>query len=382
MDKISPIFTLLIISTIISIHSAQNIHSTSKINYIKKLNETHFSCDNDNKVLSLNKFNDDFCDCDDGADENRTNACINGKFYCSNRFYESQVISTSKVNDGFCDCCDGSDEFSLGCPKTCLDLSTIEYDNLMDRFLTLKMIVTNFCEETYKTFFDYNKHLILKIISTYQHLKDLLAKKFLLKSYLNKMELAMAEENENLVDEKGVALKELRGKIDQISEKISVFDKFLIDHESFINSYEVFSIFKDVNEDCLKVKYKDFDCEICSTSLQCNGYKRGNKYRQRFLGYGININITKLYNLIFFFRNFVKFEDNILYFENGGNCFFYNKRFSAKVYIECGSSERIDFKEKINGCHYEFVYTTKIGCNSLKTKELQKRINLLLKEIN
>jgi hypothetical protein len=63
---------------------------------INQINRTHFICDT-NKTLHMNNFNDDFCDCDDGTDENRTNACINGKFYCKNRFYESKVISSSKV---------------------------------------------------------------------------------------------------------------------------------------------------------------------------------------------------------------------------------------------------------------------------------------------
>jgi len=34
------------------------------------LNYTHFSCDNGQNVLDLPKFNDDFCDCKDGSDEN------------------------------------------------------------------------------------------------------------------------------------------------------------------------------------------------------------------------------------------------------------------------------------------------------------------------
>ncbi len=34
------------------------------------INKTHFSCDDGNNILHLNKFNDDFCDCKDGSDEN------------------------------------------------------------------------------------------------------------------------------------------------------------------------------------------------------------------------------------------------------------------------------------------------------------------------
>lgn len=34
------------------------------------LNSTHFSCDNGERILDIEKFNDDFCDCKDGSDEN------------------------------------------------------------------------------------------------------------------------------------------------------------------------------------------------------------------------------------------------------------------------------------------------------------------------
>ena len=70
------------------------IYSVSS--HLNQINGTHFICDG-NKTLLMNNFNDDYCDCDDGTDENRTNACINGKFYCKNRFYESKIISSSKV---------------------------------------------------------------------------------------------------------------------------------------------------------------------------------------------------------------------------------------------------------------------------------------------
>ena len=45
----------------------------SEFNYYKSanfLNATHFSCDNGTNIFPAKKFNDDFCDCMDGADEN------------------------------------------------------------------------------------------------------------------------------------------------------------------------------------------------------------------------------------------------------------------------------------------------------------------------
>jgi hypothetical protein len=45
--------------------------SSSHIIYINQLNKTHFTCGQDkNVILHIAKFNDDFCDCDDGSDEN------------------------------------------------------------------------------------------------------------------------------------------------------------------------------------------------------------------------------------------------------------------------------------------------------------------------
>jgi hypothetical protein len=38
--------------------------------YINMINKTHFDCDQGKNILHINKFNDDFCDCQDGRDEN------------------------------------------------------------------------------------------------------------------------------------------------------------------------------------------------------------------------------------------------------------------------------------------------------------------------
>ena len=74
---------------------------------------SNFKCRHSGKILTADKFNDDYCDCpEDGSDEPLTNACDNSKFICkrSNNNYPS-VIPSSWVNDGLCDCCDGSDEW-------------------------------------------------------------------------------------------------------------------------------------------------------------------------------------------------------------------------------------------------------------------------------
>lgn len=76
---------------------------------------TTFKCETSGKVISQDKVNDDYCDCpEDGSDEPRTNACVNGRFMCLKHVKNfPQSIPSGWVNDGFCDCCDGSDEWKM-----------------------------------------------------------------------------------------------------------------------------------------------------------------------------------------------------------------------------------------------------------------------------
>ncbi|KAG7174837.1 uncharacterized protein LOC121858833 [Homarus americanus] len=94
-----------------------------------------FKCVTTGKVIPLEKLNDDFCDCpEDGSDEPRTNACVNGKFSCLKHLKNfPKVIPSSWVNDGVCDCCDGSDEWK----KKKVDIAlSIQLQNKVGRYLS------------------------------------------------------------------------------------------------------------------------------------------------------------------------------------------------------------------------------------------------------
>lgn len=142
----------------------------------------------------------------------------------------------------------------------------------------------NFNEENYKPFFKYNKNVIKKIIFAYNELQELIEKKFLLKSYLHKMEIQLTEENENFVDSNNIGLNALRSSIENINEKIRNNEQYLNENENLIKSFELFSIFKDVNEDCHKIKYKYYECEMCTAHFKCSGNKGGSKYRHKYFG--------------------------------------------------------------------------------------------------
>ncbi|MCO5546614.1 hypothetical protein L7F22_000044 [Adiantum nelumboides] len=82
-------------------------------------------CRDGSKRFSLDRLNDDFCDCSDGTDEPGTPACPNGRFYCRNQKQAPLWIFSSRVNDGICDCCDGSDEYdgNIQCRPVCIEES-------------------------------------------------------------------------------------------------------------------------------------------------------------------------------------------------------------------------------------------------------------------
>lgn len=90
-------------------NNVQKIILKPKLEAILNSNKS-FKCKTGMEI-DFSKFNDDYCDCDDGSDEPRTNACVDSEFLC---WHKSKIVKIPSgwVNDGICDCCDGSDEYA------------------------------------------------------------------------------------------------------------------------------------------------------------------------------------------------------------------------------------------------------------------------------
>lgn len=102
-------------------HGQKNTKDVNQASTGKKL---IFKCETSGKIFSQDKLNDDYCDCpEDGSDEPRTNACVNGRFSCLKSVKGfPELIPSAWVNDGACDCCDGSDEWKIRKIDTILSL--------------------------------------------------------------------------------------------------------------------------------------------------------------------------------------------------------------------------------------------------------------------
>lgn len=86
--------------------------------YTKVFVDQKFKCLDGVAEIDWAKLNDNYCDCLDGSDETFTNACANGKFYCTKQLRhrtgrgQDVFVPSSRINDGVCDCrLDCSDEF-------------------------------------------------------------------------------------------------------------------------------------------------------------------------------------------------------------------------------------------------------------------------------
>ncbi|XP_038887466.1 glucosidase 2 subunit beta [Benincasa hispida] len=113
-----------------SVPSLIGVHPLDEKYYYSEV----IKCKDGSKSFTIDRLNDDFCDCVDGTDEPGTSACARGKFYCRNMGSTPRFIFSSRVNDRICDCCDGSDEYdgNIFCPNTCVMGGNIVYKSNND----------------------------------------------------------------------------------------------------------------------------------------------------------------------------------------------------------------------------------------------------------
>ena len=326
--------------------------------YINKLNSTHFSCDNNKKILSLDKFNDNYCDCEDGSDENQTNACVNGKFYCHNHLYFSKIISTSKIGDGICDCCDGADEPNLNCLNECLYLSNLEYKKYLSDFNILSSILDSYSEESTTGYFNDTFIYISEINKTYNTIKNLYQDKILIERYLNSKTIQK--------DESVISQGDLDKILTIINNKINKLKNELIEEEDNIYSLIKMGTFSEIlGQNKLKLNFDDYSCELTKNRFYCRDESRHSKSATRIE----RLNFGQLSHI----------ENNVAIFNKGYDCKGYpGVSMTAEIIFLCGKKDEFKLNYIDNLCFYSFYYYTYLACNNAQINNILQKIDLII----
>ena len=326
--------------------------------YINKINATHFSCDNNKKILPIEKFNDNYCDCEDGSDENKTNACTNGKYFCKNYLYFPKIISTSKINDGICDCCDGADEPNINCSNTCLYLSYLEYKNYTTDFDILRSVLDSYNEENVKEYFNDTFIYINEINKTYNIIKSLYNDKILIERYLNSKTIKK--------DESIISKGDLDKILSSINNKINKYKNDLIEEEDNIYSLIKMRILSELlGQNKLKLKFNDYSCELSKNRFYCRDEERHIK------------SVTKFDNLNFGQLHYIK--NNVAIFNKGYDCKGYpGVSMTAEIIFLCDKKDSFKLNYIDNLCFYSFYYYTYLACNNEQINNILHKIDVIL----
>ena len=323
--------------------------------YINRINSTHFSCDNNSKIFPLEKYNDDFCDCEDGSDENKTNACFNGKFYCNNYLHFKKVISTSKLNDGICDCCDGSDEPEGKCPNECIYLSNIEYKKLISEFEIIKNTLDSYNEESTLEYFNDTFNYINDINNTYHQMKSLYEDKILIERYISSRTIKK--------DESKISSGDLNNILSIIDKKLNKLKNDLNEEEDNIHSLIFMGPYSELlGQNKLKLNFEDYNCELTKNKFYCRGqYNNANKMRR-----SDNLNFGQL--------SYIK--NNVAFFNQGYDCREYpGVSLSAEINFICGQKNIFKLNYIDNFCFYSFLYYTYLACNNAQINNIIDKID-------
>lgn len=127
----------LLIITIPLAHALRGVHPSNVSNYNSITCYLRDSPDLQ-ETLSMDRINDDYCDCLDGSDEPGTSACPDASFWCLNKGYRPIKLPSAWVGDGHCDCCDGSDEPEGQCANSCAKLQKLEFGQAKEQAAIIK----------------------------------------------------------------------------------------------------------------------------------------------------------------------------------------------------------------------------------------------------
>lgn len=335
----------------------ENDYNSNQI-YIKKINSTHFSCDNNQKILSLEKLNDDYCDCQDGSDENTTNACLNGNYHCYNNLYFPKIISSSKINDGICDCCDGSDETNFHCPNTCLYLSNMEYKKYISDFEIIRSVLDSYSEESTMEYFNDTFIYINEINNTYNKIKSLYQDKILIERYLNSKTIKK--------DESIISKGDLDKILESINKKITKYKNDLIEEEDNIYSLIKMGTFSELlGQNKLKLNFDDYNCELTKNRFYCRDDKKNSK------------SATRIETLNFGQLSYIK--NNVAIFNKGYDCKGYpGVSMTAEIIFLCDNKDSFKLNYIDNLCFYSFFYYSYLACNNEQINNLIQKIDVIL----
>jgi len=166
-----------------------------------------------------------------------------------------------------------------------LGLSKKEYDRLFENFNTLKSIIESYKKETIENYYDPIFQFIDDILQTYSTISELREKKFLLKSYLNKMESSLTEDDKEYTDENDIKYGSLLQAYNFINEKINFNEEKLSGWENEKNNLLKFNLFKELTQSPIITKYKFYECEFNFENFKCRGNKEGSsRWRYKNLG--------------------------------------------------------------------------------------------------
>ena len=160
-----------------------------------------------------------------------------------------------------------------------------EYNRLLENFNTLKGVIDSYKKETIGSYFDTIREMIEEIKNIYSTLNDLRNKKYLLKSYLNKIESSLSDDDKEFTDENDIQYGSLLKAYEIINDKINHYEERVNNIENEKSSLVKFNLFKDLTQSPITAKYKHYNCEFDFSNFKCRGSKNDSgRWRYKNLG--------------------------------------------------------------------------------------------------